>query len=54
MGPEFYQTRMGQEVFEGRLPALIAAVNRLAEAVEENTKIQKEVIASMAKADRCE
>ena len=54
MGPEFFQTRMGQEFFDGNLPRLIHAIERMTEAIEENTKVQKEVIASLANANRCE
>ena len=34
MGPEFFQTRMGQKYYEHDIPALIEAVNRLADAIE--------------------
>ena len=54
MGPEFFQTRMGQKFFEGDIPRMIDAINRLAEAVEENNRLQKEVIASMDNTTRCE
>ena len=33
-GPEFYQTMMGRRFFEGQLPALIKALNRIADAME--------------------
>ncbi|MCR5670139.1 MAG: hypothetical protein K6G10_03970 [Butyrivibrio sp.] len=54
---EFFQTVMGKRFFEGQLPALIKAVERLAEAVEESNRLmsgKKEVIASAADADGCE
>ena len=35
----FYETRMGREFFEGRVPGLIKAINRLAEAVEKSNEI---------------
>ena len=56
MGPEFFQTRMGQKFFEGDIPALIAAINRLADAVEKSNSLAdgKEVIASEAEPSGCE
>ena len=58
MGIEFYQTLMGKRFFEGQLPALIEACNRLADAVEKANALSnangEEVIASKATANRCE
>lgn len=59
MSVDFYQTLMGKRFFEGQLPSLIKAINRLAEAVEESNRLSsvsngEEVIASEALADRCE
>ena len=54
---QFFETVMGRRFFEGQLPSLIKAVNRLADAVEKANELAangKEVIASMADADRCE
>lgn len=55
MGPQFFETRMGHEFFEGRLPELIKSINRLADAIEKSNELrEKEVIASTAGTDRCE
>ncbi len=34
MGPEFFQTQMGRKFYEADVPALIKAINRLADAIE--------------------
>lgn len=58
MGYNFFDTVAGQRFTEGTVPALIEAVNRLSDAIEEANRLAmangKEVIASTAKADRCE
>lgn len=33
-GPEFFQTRMGQSFYEGRVPAIAKALERIASALE--------------------
>jgi len=54
----FFETVAGHQFTEGTVPALIEAINRLAEAVEESNRLAKangeEVIASMEKSNRCE
>lgn len=42
MGPEFYQTPYGREFFNVQLPKLIKAIDRLADAVEEQNGKKKE------------
>ncbi len=42
MGPEFFQTQMGRKFYEHDFPALIKAVNRLADAMEESNRISEE------------
>lgn len=34
MGPEFFQTRMGQTFYEGTLPRMVKALERIATALE--------------------
>lgn len=38
MSVEFYQSKMGKKFYEGDLPALVRAVERLADATEELNK----------------
>lgn len=57
MGPDFHDTYMGRKFYESDIPALIKAINRLADAVEKSNAIAvngKEVIASTDNSDRCE
>ena len=42
MGPEFHQTIYGKIFFETQLPSLIKAINRLADAVEEQNQLKEE------------
>ena len=52
MGPEFFQTRMGQKFFEADVPNMIDAMNRLAKAIEEQNALmrsEKEVDTSKEK-----
>ncbi len=41
MGPEFFQTRMGQKFFEADVPNMINAMNRLAKAIEEQNTLMR-------------
>ena len=41
-GPEFFQTMMGKRYYESTLPAHTKAMNRLASAIEEQNKLEKE------------
>lgn len=38
----FFQTRMGRKFFEGDIPKLIRAVDRLAQAVEESNRLKQQ------------
>lgn len=38
-GPQFFQTRYGQDYFNHQLPAQIKAMNRLAEAIEKQNEL---------------
>ena len=54
----FFETVAGHRFTDGTVPALIEAINRLADAVEESNRLasanREEVIASTEKSDRCE
>ena len=54
MGIDFFQTRMGHDFFENRLPSLIKAVNRLAEAVEKSNEIALNSNKAFASAEKSE
>lgn len=40
MGPKFFETRMGQHFYDGTMPRIAAALERIAAALEEQTKPQ--------------
>lgn len=42
MGIQFHETGYGKRFFEHQLPELIKAINRLADAIEENNKKETE------------
>jgi len=41
MGPEFFQTRMGQSFYEGTMPRLAKAVDRFASALERQNELKE-------------
>lgn len=42
MGPEFFQTRMGHEFYQGQVPQIIKALNRIGDNLEKlNENIEK-------------
>jgi hypothetical protein len=41
MGPEFFQTRMGQAFYEGTMPRLAKAVDRYASALERQNELKE-------------
>ncbi len=48
---EFFQTVMGKRFFEGQLPSLIKAINRLADAVEESNRLNSNAVKVSDKQD---
>ena len=38
MSVDFYQSKMGKKFYEGDIPALVRAIERLADAIEELNK----------------
>jgi len=40
-GPEFFQTRMGKIFYEGTMPKIADALNRIATAIEEQNQTEK-------------
>jgi hypothetical protein len=41
MGPEFFQTRMGQTFFEGTMPRMSDRIERLAKAIEKQNELKE-------------
>lgn len=42
MGPEFYQTGLGRKFYEVDVPELVKQMARIAAALEEQNRLQKE------------
>lgn len=42
MGSNFHETMYGKRFFEGQLPCLIKAINRLAESIEKQNELKQE------------
>lgn len=47
MGPQFFQTGMGQKFFEVTVPRMVKALERIADALEEQNKPIIEVAAEL-------
>jgi len=44
MGPEFFQTEMGRQFYEGTMPRLVREVARLADAIEKQNGLTEQMI----------
>lgn len=47
MGPEFWQTIMGRQFFDGTVPRIAKALERIADALEEQNKRAEQDSAAM-------
>lgn len=42
MGPQFFETNMGRTFYDGTLPRLVKAIDRLAKAIEDSNALKTE------------